>query len=132
MPYQNARLSERSIQRTDHGCIQTRSSRNTSVSYTHLDVYKRQASSIILLKNGPSRFMQPGRPLWHLPKMCIRDRNELWKQPPDPVLEAEAKIVSVDNREWEGSPTELAQAIQTDMAVSYTHLDVYKRQGYSA
>ncbi len=29
MPYQNARLSERSIQRTDHGCIQTRSSRNT-------------------------------------------------------------------------------------------------------
>ena len=34
--------------------------------------------------------------------------NELWKQPPDPVLEAVAKIVSADNREWEGSPTELA------------------------
>ena len=44
--------------------------------------------------------------------------NELWKQPPDPVLEAVAKIVSADNREWEGSPTELAQAIQTDMAVN--------------
>ena len=44
--------------------------------------------------------------------------NELWKQPPDPVLEAVAKIVSAENREWEGSPTELAQAIQTDMAVS--------------
>ena len=43
--------------------------------------------------------------------------NELWKQTPDPVLEAVAKIVSADNREWEGSPTELAQAIQTDMAV---------------
>jgi len=44
--------------------------------------------------------------------------NELWKQTPDPVLEAVAKIVSADNREWEGSPTELAQAIQTDMAVN--------------
>src|SRR5699024_11829825 len=38
--------------------------------------------------------------------------NELWKQPPDPVLEAVAKIVSSENREWEGSLTELAQAIQ--------------------
>ena len=52
--------------------------------------------------------------------------NELWKQPPDPVLEIVAKIVSVDNREWEGSPTELAQAIQTDMAVNRLtkHLNV--------
>ena len=52
--------------------------------------------------------------------------DELWKQPPGPVLEAVAKIVSADNREWEGSPTELAQAIQTDMAVNRLtkHLNV--------
>ena len=52
--------------------------------------------------------------------------NELWKQPTDPVLEAVAKIVSSENREWEGSPTELAQAIQTDMAVNRLtkHLNV--------
>ena len=52
--------------------------------------------------------------------------NELWKQPPDPVLEAVAKIVSADNREWEGSPTELAQVIQTDIAVNRLtkHLNV--------
>ena len=52
--------------------------------------------------------------------------NELWKQPPDPVLEAVAKIVYAENREWEGSPTELAQAIQTDMAVNRLtkHLNV--------
>ena len=30
--------------------------------------------------------------------------NELWKQTPDPVLEAVAKIVSADNREWEAVP----------------------------
>ena len=52
--------------------------------------------------------------------------NELWKQPTDPVLEAVAKIVSSENREWEGSPTELTQAIQTDMAVNRLtkHLNV--------
>ena len=52
--------------------------------------------------------------------------NELWKQPPDPVLEAVAKIVSSENRQWEGSPTELAQAIKTDMAVNRLtkHLNV--------
>ena len=48
--------------------------------------------------------------------------NELWKQPPDPVLEAVAKIASADNREWEGSPTELAQAIQTNMDVNASRL----------
>ena len=52
--------------------------------------------------------------------------NELWKQPPDPILEAVAQIVSADNREWEGSPTELALVIQTDMAVNRLtkHLNV--------
>ena len=47
--------------------------------------------------------------------------------PPDPVLEAVAKIVSAENREWEGSPQPtLAQAIQTDMAVNRLtkHLNV--------
>ena len=43
-----------------------------------------------------------------------------------PILEAVAKIVPANNREWEGSPTELAQAIQTDMAVNRLtkHLNV--------
>lgn len=52
--------------------------------------------------------------------------HELWKQPPDPVLEAVAKVVSDENREWEGSPTELAQAAQVDMAVNRLtkHLNV--------
>ena len=52
--------------------------------------------------------------------------NELWKQPPDPVMKAVAKIVSDENREWEGSPTELAKALQLDMAVNRLtkHLNV--------
>ena len=52
--------------------------------------------------------------------------NELWKQPPDPVLEAVAKIVSDENREWEGSPTELSEVLQLNMAVNRLtkHLNV--------
>ena len=52
--------------------------------------------------------------------------NELWKQPPDPVLKAVAKIVSDENREWEGSPTELTEALRLDMAVNRLtkHLNV--------
>ena len=52
--------------------------------------------------------------------------NELWKQPPDPILEAVAKLVSSDNREWEGSPTELTEALHLDMAANRLtkHLNV--------
>ena len=37
-----------------------------------------------------------------------------------------AKIVSSENREWEGSPTELAEALQLNMAVNRLtkHLNV--------
>ena len=41
--------------------------------------------------------------------------NELYKEPPDPVLDAVAKLVSAECREWIGSPSELAEAIQTGM-----------------
>ena len=37
-------------------------------------------------------------------------------QPPDPVLDAVAKLVSAECREWIGSPSELVESIQTGMA----------------
>ena len=48
-----------------------------------------------------------------------------WRQPPDPVLEAVAKL-SISAGEWEGSPSELARAINTSMAVNRLtrHLNV--------
>lgn len=62
----------------------------------------------------------------HLVWELERAENELWKQPPDPVLEAVSKIVSAENPDWEGSPTELAETLQTDMAVNRLtkHLNV--------
>lgn len=41
--------------------------------------------------------------------------TELWKEPDDPVLEAVAKLVSPENPCWNGSPSALADALQTDM-----------------
>ena len=42
--------------------------------------------------------------------------NELYREPPDPVLEVVTKLVSSECREWIGSPSELAEVIQTGMA----------------
>ena len=62
----------------------------------------------------------------HLIWLLDRTENELWKSPPDPILEAVAKIVSENRREWEGTPTELARLLQTDIAVNRLtkHLNV--------
>ena len=71
--------------------------------------------------------------------------NELWKQPPDPVLEAVAKIVSSENREWEGNIREIISKNYNDGPVglpgnddsgamsswlAFHMIDVYKRQGF--
>ncbi len=58
--------------------------------------------------------------------ICVLIVHHTRKQPPDPALESVARIVSSENPEWEGSPTELATALQTDMAVNRLtkHLNV--------
>ena len=43
------------------------------------------------------------RCLWQLEKV----ETELWKAPPDPLLEATSKLLSPSNPEWSGSATEL-------------------------
>ena len=51
------------------------------------------------------------RLVWELERL----ETELWVEPPDPVLEAVAALVTVDRPVWNGTATELATAIQTDM-----------------
>lgn len=41
--------------------------------------------------------------------------TQLWKAPPDPLLEAVAGFITADNPEWQGTPTELAEKLHTDM-----------------
>lgn len=44
-----------------------------------------------------------------------RVETELWKEPPEPILEAVAEFITADNTEWQGSPTELVEQLHLDM-----------------
>lgn len=44
-----------------------------------------------------------------------RAETELWKAPPDPVLEAVAALVTADRPMWAGTATELVQALPMDI-----------------
>ena len=51
-------------------------------------------------------------------KLCCelaRCETELWKAPPDAILDAVAALVNSENPEWGGSPTELVKALAVDM-----------------
>lgn len=57
-----------------------------------------------------------------------RAETELWKAPPDPILEKVADMVSEKCPEWDGSPTELAEVLKLDMKPNLLtkHLNVNK------
>ena len=79
---------------------------------------KRTSSNATLLVTGRdqpdakiSLVRDPGRLSWELEGM----ETELWKEPPDPVLEAVVNVVAEDDPFWEGTPTELTDLIQADI-----------------
>ncbi|MBQ5319086.1 MAG: AAA family ATPase [Oscillospiraceae bacterium] len=45
-----------------------------------------------------------------------RTETELWKEPPEPILEAIAEIITADNSLWEGTPTQLAEILKSDIS----------------
>ena len=50
--------------------------------------------------------------IWNLTKV----ENEPHREPPDLILEAISRLIFDGQNEWTGSPTELAEALHTDMA----------------
>ena len=52
--------------------------------------------------------------LWDLERL----ETELWKEPPEPILEAVAEFISADNPDWVGTATELIEKIETDIPVN--------------
>ena len=114
-----------------------------SVSYTHLDVYKRQrlTQSLTLFPatthhqtisplSSPNILMQKSvRILRFLPK-CIRQ----FRQCPCRILQAAAALRPIWTRTAISSRKRISRSrpsnySMTISSVSYTHLDVYKRQG---
>lgn len=47
--------------------------------------------------------------------MLDHAETELWKEPPDPILNILSRLVTAENPEWYGSPTELVAALDLDI-----------------
>ena len=52
--------------------------------------------------------------LWDLTEA----ETDEWKEPPDPDLDAISNLLNKGNTIWHGSPTELAEAINTDLSAN--------------
>lgn len=63
--------------------------------------------------------------LWNLEKA----ETELWKEPPEPILETVAKFINADNPQWVGSPTELVLKLGLDMQANVLTLKLNVNAG---
>ena len=78
--------------------------RTSNLAILEVSGRDQQDQKLYLVRN-------PERLSWELD----HTETELWKEPPDPVLDAVAAVVSPDHPMWTGTPTELKQAIHTDL-----------------
>lgn len=88
------------------GSLLMQKKKRTALNATIDVVGRDQQDQILYLTKDPDT------QIWNLEKT----ENELHKEPPDPTLEAVAKLVSVDQPEWTGSPSDLAEAVNVGMA----------------
>ena len=82
--------------------------RRTAMEATVDVVGRDQQDQVLYLKKDPVT------QIWSLEKT----ETEPQKEPPDAVLEAVSKLVNAENWEWVGSPTELAEAVNADLAAN--------------
>ena len=90
------------------GSLLMQKKKRTALEATIDVVGRDQQDQILYLKKDPET------QIWNLERM----ETEPHKEPPDPVLEAVAKLVSAECPEWTGSPSELAAAVQVSMAAN--------------
>ena len=90
------------------GSLLMQKKKRTALEAT-IDVVGRDQQDQILYLNK-----DPETQIWNLERMEAEPHQE----PPDPVLEAVARLVNVSQLEWAGSPSELAAAVQVDLAAN--------------
>lgn len=90
------------------GSLLMQRKKRTALEATVDVVGRDQQDQILYLSKDPET------QIWNLDKT----ETELHKEPPDAVLDAVARLVSAEQREWTGSPSELAEAINTGMAAN--------------
>lgn len=90
------------------GSLLMQKKKRTALEATIDVVGRDQQDQILYLSKDPDT------QIWNLD----RTENALHLEPPDVVLEAVAKLVSADRREWTGSPSELAETANTGMVAN--------------
>ena len=90
------------------GSLLMQKKKRTDLDATIDVVGRDQQDQILYLKKDPET------QIWQLEKT----ENELHKEQPDRVLEAVSTLVSPNQREWTGSPSELADAANVGMAAN--------------
>ena len=90
------------------GSLLMQKKKRTDLDATIDVVGRDQQDQILYLKKDPET------QIWQLEKM----ENELHKEQPDRVLEAVSTLVSPNQREWTGSPSEFADAANVGMAAN--------------
>ena len=90
------------------GSLLMQKKKRTALEATIDVVGRDQQDQILYLSKDPNT------QIWNLDKT----ETELHREPPDPVLEAVARLVTSEQPEWTGSPSELAEALNTGMAAN--------------
>lgn len=90
------------------GSLLMQKKKRTALEATIDVVGRDQQDQILYLSKDPAT------QIWSLE----RTETELHRDPPDKVLEAVAGLVSEEHREWTGSPSELAEVVNTGMAAN--------------
>ena len=87
------------------GAFLLQKNRRTDQTAT-LDISGRdQQDQKLYLRRNPEKLT------WELE----RSETEIWKEPPDPVLDVVSSLVTAENPIWTGTATEMAEALKTDM-----------------
>lgn len=90
------------------GSLLMQKKKRTALEATIDVVGRDQQDQILYLSKDPVT------QVWNLERM----ENELYRELPDPVLEAVAGLVTAERPEWSGSPSELAETIRSELAAN--------------
>ena len=90
------------------GSLLMQKKKRTALEATIDVVGRDQQDQILYLSKDPNT------QIWNLD----RTETELHREPPDPVLESVARLVTSEQPEWTGSPSELAETLNTGMAAN--------------
>lgn len=90
------------------GSLLMQKKKRTALEATIDVVGRDQQDQILYLSKDPNT------QIWNLD----RTETELHREPPDPTLEAVARLVTSEQPEWTGSPSELADALDIGMAAN--------------